>query len=263
MPLKAPSFFDDLKRMRTPSRNFDPNMNFGSILEQLTESCRTFRYLGISPQNLREPALLLKAIVMKDKREFSEFVEPVIILKSGQRLSYEACGNIYLHCDGERFHTGVLVKRPTKITVRYRTRDGKVRRNVFHDVLPHGSRKAGFVGVFCHELEHLEGRLIVDIARESLGDGLNAIIESNSREEKAHIASDLPSVLIRDGDRYVFRHGLECTPVTIPPVSPDALYVSGNLCLRVRRIEHFKVPRAGEQLRIQFSDYVKWLRSRI
>jgi hypothetical protein len=175
MPLKPPSFFDELPRMRTPSRHFDPSTNFVPMLKQLTDACRTYKYLAISPQNLSEPALLLRAIVAKDGLALRPFVDPVIVTKSGLRIRYEACANIFLMRAGSKFHPGVLVPRPTSILLSARSAAGKKRLHRFRDTEPQRSVRNGLIGAVCHELDHTRGRLIVDYARDALVETLAAI----------------------------------------------------------------------------------------
>lgn len=263
MPLIAPSFFDDLQRMRTPSRPFDPTMNFRPMIEQLMLSCRTFRYFAIAPQNLIKPGLLVRAIVVKrdtlmERRQYEVFIDPVVVQRSGSRLSYEGCANIYLMRRGRKLHTGVLVDRPTCITVEYRTPNGVKRRQTFRDLTPVRSKQPDFVGILCHEVDHLNGRLIADIARESLIRGLAAIIEARTAREKVIIAEALPSIIQREGDTYEFRHGTEFTVNDVPPVSPDAFFVSDRVW-RWYAPESLRVPREGELLPVRSSSFFKYL----
>ncbi len=90
-------------------------------------------------------------VVVDEGGEIVELINPEIIEKSGEQTGLEGC----LSCPGKAGE----VTRPMKVTVRAQDRNG----NVF-------TRKAeGFVArAYCHELDHLDGILYIDIANEMI-----------------------------------------------------------------------------------------------
>lgn len=90
-------------------------------------------------------------VVIDEDGEIVELINPEIIEKSGEQTGLEGC----LSLPGRAGE----VTRPMRVTVRAQDRNG----NVF-------TRKAeGFVArAYCHELDHLDGILYIDIANEMI-----------------------------------------------------------------------------------------------
>ncbi|MGN0696899.1 MAG: peptide deformylase [Oscillospiraceae bacterium] len=78
-----------------------------------------------------------------------ELINPEITKMSGKQREVEGC----LSCPNEWGY----VKRPMKVTVRAQDRNG--------DIVEYTGKEL-FARAVCHELDHLEGRLFVDIADE-------------------------------------------------------------------------------------------------
>ena len=257
MALEAPNFFNELERMRKSSRRYDPNYDYSRIIEQLTTACQTFEmYLAISPQNLVLPAELLPVIAMRVGQSFPAFVDPQLVRTKGARERWEACANIYLMKQGEKIHPGVRTMRPTHIVVSVAAQNGIRVLTDFSDTEPVESTENGFVGAFCHELDHLQGRLITDIARESLEQAMSKLAEEDDPLFRAHVRLSMPLVLIREGDTYVIRHGSELEGSTIPPVSPDTLFAHGFFG-PLEEVKSLRVPRDGELVPIKASRVVR------
>jgi hypothetical protein len=262
MALATPNYFDEFARMRNPSRSFNARKNYSVIIQQLKDACREFGYYDISPQNLVEPAELLPVVAVKFPNHIKTFVDPKVVEAQGKRLRYEACGNIFLMHKGKKIHPIVLVRRPTRLTLSYITPDGNRKTRAFADRLPKSSREQSDIGKLVHELDHLQGRLIVDEARdrcfqlyELLGKRLSEG-EPLTVELAISAMSHLPYVLVRDGDRYVLRHGHEFRPEDLPIISPDALYTDG-FWEKPADVARTFVPRCGELLPIQTSKFVR------
>ncbi|MDD7429546.1 MAG: peptide deformylase [Oscillospiraceae bacterium] len=78
-----------------------------------------------------------------------ELINPEIVKMSGRQREVEGC----LSCPNEWGY----VKRPMKVTVRALNRNG--------DTVEYCGKEL-FARAVCHELDHLDGRLFVDIADE-------------------------------------------------------------------------------------------------
>lgn len=78
-----------------------------------------------------------------------ELINPEIVKMSGRQREVEGC----LSCPNEWGY----VKRPMKVTVRAQDRNG--------EIVEYQGREL-FARAVCHELDHLDGRLFVDIADE-------------------------------------------------------------------------------------------------
>ena len=91
----------------------------------------------------------------KDYNEAKVLINPEIISKEGLTTFWEACASCSWY-EGEvkKWYNG-KVKRPYKIRVRYFDMEGNVHENGFE----------GFEStVLCHEIDHLDGILHIDIA---------------------------------------------------------------------------------------------------
>lgn len=95
---------------------------------------------------------ILRRVVVIDVGEgLIELCNPVIVSQSGRQRGSEGC----LSCPNEYG----IVTRPKKVRVRAQDRHGKTYEVTGEDLLARA---------FCHELDHLEGRLFKDIAEEMI-----------------------------------------------------------------------------------------------
>lgn len=248
MALQTPSYFDDFARMRTPAQDHDEWADYSLVISQLRDASREFNYPAISPQNLVSPAELLPVVVLWQGTRPCSFVNPKVLDAVSSRRQYEGCGNVFLMKDGRKIYPIVITRRPTRLRLSH-VLGGRRHTVWFYDVEPETSTRHAVVGRVCHELDHLQGRLIVDIARERLVRVLENPTEA------------APYILMRDGDGYVLRQGAEFVGCEVPPVSPDTLFVDGfwGDTLEIRSTF---VPRGGELLPIRLSDTVKKLAAR-
>lgn len=257
MALKAPNIFDpeDFKRMRTPSRPYDPQIDYSEIISQLRESRRKFRYLAISPQNLVEPAVLEPVIELPYYNKLARaFVSPEIIEASGSRLQWEGCANIQLVRNGKKFPPYVKTDRPTHIVLSHMV-DGREVTTTYRDRRPAKSKNISTIALICHEIDHTYGELITDLARERLL-RIRTVVREESHKNPQHARyvqlwgeCESPYVLIREGDRYILRLASELSD-EVPPVSSDTLYVDILFIKRKGDLEKTFVPRGGEFLPI-------------
>lgn len=113
----------------------------------------------------------------KEYNEMKVMINPVIISKEGVTRYWEAC-------DSCLDKTG-LVERPYKIEVEYYDEEQVKHREMFE----------GFPAtVLCHEIEHLDGILHIDIALE--------VKEMNTNERKEFRKSH-PYEIIRKDGKYI------------------------------------------------------------
>lgn len=258
MALEAPNCFEEagFKRMRTASRPFDPSIDYSRIIAQLKESCREFGYLAIAPQNLVEPAVLESVIVMPyyDK-PVRAFVDPIVTEQSGERTQYEGCANIQLVRNGKKFPPYVRTYRPTRLVLSHVV-DGKRVTTTYRDRRPQSSFRISAPSLICHEINHIDGMLLTDIARRRLLHTRKLLMrgikaypgeEKGLRREADRIS---PFAMIRDGERYTLRLASELGNGEVPAVSPDAVYLDYLHVRHMRDISRVFVPRDGELLPI-------------
>lgn len=262
MALDAPNCFNegDFRRMRTPSQPYDARVDYSRLIAQLKESCREFKYLGISPQNLIEPAELSPVIVIPyyDK-PMRAFVDPHIVHASGGRVQVEGCANIRLVRNGRKFPPYVKTLRPTHIVLSHMV-DGRRVTTTYRDRRPQASMNIGTVAVLCHEIHHTKGKLLADLARQRLLN-IRDVLAREVKKDSAvsnwlRVSADWesPRALLRDNDRYVLRLASEFGAGNVPPVSPDALYADIFFIRRKQDLAKTFVPREGELLPIVPSD---------
>ncbi len=95
----------------------------------------------------------------KDYNEAKVMINPVIISKEGITTFWEACASSSFYENGVKKWYSGKVRRPYKITVKYLDINGK----------EHTDNIEGFEStVLCHEIDHLDGILHIDIADEVL-----------------------------------------------------------------------------------------------
>jgi peptide deformylase len=262
MPARPPNFFDELPRMRTVASLYNPSYDYRRIIKDLSIACKAHHFIGISPHNIVRGMPLLPVIGALEKREPRFFVDPIVVKASGARRRYEACGNVYLIRDSRRFNLDVLTVRPTRLVLMSRNENGKQRHHYFNDTQSMESERNGFVGMICHEIDHLNGKLIVDIARDRLVSFIALLDNGVSKAVQQRVIAEMPFVLLRKGDGYVLEHGAELRYKPIPEVSPDVLFFSPGIVegfAMAREIERFRVPRGGELLPIRLSESLKLL----
>lgn len=109
----------------------------------------------------------------KDYNEAKVLINPEIILKEGITTFWEACASCSWY-DGEvkKWYNG-KVRRPYKIKVKYSDLEG----------IDHEEYFEGFeVTVLCHEIDHLDGILHIDIADKILKGTKEERIELRKQE---------------------------------------------------------------------------------
>lgn len=130
-----------------------PVERFDEKLWELLDDMRDTLYGSGNGVGLAAPQVgILRRVVVIDVGEgLIELCNPEIISQSGKQTGNEGC----LSCPGQYG----IVTRPRKVKVRAFDRNGKPITVSGEDLLARA---------FCHEIDHLEGRLFKDIAEEML-----------------------------------------------------------------------------------------------
>jgi peptide deformylase len=129
--------------LRKPSRevtNFDKRLHI--LLDDLAETLEQAKGAGLAAPQVG----VLRRVCLVNIDEPIEMCNPRIVLREGEQEGAEGC----LSVPGK---TG-LVKRPDRIVVEAQDRNGK----------PFTVEGEGFLArAFCHEIDHLDGRLYTDV----------------------------------------------------------------------------------------------------
>lgn len=132
-----------------------PVKNFGSELAALLDDMRETLYAeegaGLAAPQI---GVDLRVVVIDAGEGYYELVNPQILSEKGEQVGEEGC----LSVKGRQG----IVKRPMKVKAEYRDRYGKK-----HKLTAEGF----FARAVCHECDHLDGKLYIDIADEVYGIG--------------------------------------------------------------------------------------------
>lgn len=119
----------------------------------------------------------------KDYNEAKVLINPEILSREGITTFWEACASCsWYECEIKKWYAG-KVKRPYKIKVRYSDLEG-----VQHEEYFEGFEST----VLCHEIDHLDGILHIDIADE--------VIKGTKKERIALRKKDGYSIISKVGD---------------------------------------------------------------
>lgn len=136
---------DDILRKRCkPVENFDEKL--GILLDDMAETMHKANGVGLAAPQV---GILRRAVVVDIGEGLIELVNPEIIKSKGTQRTVEGC----LSCPDE---WGYVV-RPTEIIVKAQDRSGKNIQLKLKDF---------FAVATCHEIDHLDGQLFIDIADE-------------------------------------------------------------------------------------------------
>lgn len=135
---------DTLRKKCFPVESFDEGL--WTLLDDMKDTVRKEEGAGLAAPQV---GVLRRAVVVDVEEGFFEFINPVIIAQKGEQCGWEGC----LSVRGKR---GV-VSRPMKVKLSYQDRTGENR------VL---QAKGFFARAICHELDHLDGILYIDRARQ-------------------------------------------------------------------------------------------------
>lgn len=134
-----------LNKVCRPVEKFDDRLHI--LLDDMKETLAVSNGVGLAAPQVG--ILRRVALVMDAEENVIELVNPTIIHEEGEQTGLEGC----LSVPGKY---GV-VTRPMKVTVRAQDRNG----NTFEV-----SGEELTARCFCHELDHLDGHLFVELADE-------------------------------------------------------------------------------------------------
>ena len=140
---------DTLRRICRPVDKITPNIL--TLLDDMAETMRAADGVGLAAPQVG--ILRRIAVIETEQGQLIELINPKIIATAGEQEGSEGC----LSLPGQ---FGV-VKRPKYVTVRATDRNGKEFEMNGTDLLARA---------FCHEIEHLDGKLFIDSAEYMLED---------------------------------------------------------------------------------------------
>ena len=138
---------DTLRRVCRPVEKITPNIL--TLLDDMAETMRAADGVGLAAPQVG--ILRRIAIIETEPGQLIELINPKIIAMAGEQEGSEGC----LSLPGQ---FGV-VKRPMHVTVRATDRHGR-------EFEMNGSEL--LARAFCHEIEHLDGKLFIDSAEYML-----------------------------------------------------------------------------------------------
>ena len=123
------------------------NQRILTLLDDMAETMRAADGVGLAAPQV---GVLRRVVVIETPDSgLIELINPKIIAVDGEQEGYEGC----LSVPGQ----SGMVKRPMTVTVRALDRHGRAFEMTGEELLARA---------FCHELDHLDGKLYVDIATE-------------------------------------------------------------------------------------------------
>ena len=140
--------YDDpaLYKVCRPVEKFDERL--GELLDDMAETMYQANGVGLAAPQV---GILRRVVVIDVGDGIIELVNPRILRTAGSETTSEGC----LSFPGEYG----LVERPTEVEVEAEDRHGKTFRMTGHDLLARA---------FCHETDHLDGKVFKTIAIEML-----------------------------------------------------------------------------------------------
>ena len=132
-----------LRQKCRPVEKFDARLH--ALLDDMVETMRDADGVGLAAPQV---GILRRVVVVECvEGEVIELVNPKIVAFSGEQEGQEGC----LSVPGE----AGIVRRPLHVTVRAQDRNGNPVEYTGSDLLARA---------FCHELDHLDGKLYIDCA---------------------------------------------------------------------------------------------------
>ena len=135
-----------LTKVCRPVEKFDERL--GELLDDMAETMYQANGVGLAAPQV---GILRRVVVIDVGDGIIELVNPRILRTAGSETTSEGC----LSFPGEYG----LVERPTEVEIEAEDRHGKTFRMTGHDLLARA---------FCHETDHLDGKVFKTIAIEML-----------------------------------------------------------------------------------------------
>ncbi len=130
-----------LRKKSREVTEFDERL--ATLLDDMHETLTESGGVGLAAPQV---GILRRVVVMDYDNHYYELVNPVIVDRQGSQKVVEGC----LSCPGKN----CVLTRPQKVTVKAKNRYGEDVKYLF----------SGFYSkLACHEIDHLDGVLIVDI----------------------------------------------------------------------------------------------------
>lgn len=147
---------ETLRKTCHPVQKFDLRLRL--LLRDLADTMYEAEGVGLAAPQV---GILRRAVVIdvQDEHGLIELINPVIVSAEGEQAGPEGC----LSKPGRQGY----VVRPQKVTVRAQDRHGKTFEITGEDLLARA---------FCHEIDHLDGKLYIDIEDHE-------IVEDEEKEE--------------------------------------------------------------------------------
>lgn len=150
---------EGLRKVAKPIARFD--LRLWLLLKDMADTMYKAEGAGLAAPQV---GILRRVVVVDDGNGLVELVNPEIIEKGGEQCGPEGC----LSIPGRQG----LVCRPNKVTVRAQDRHGKTFEKTGEGLLARA---------FCHEIDHLDGVLYIDIMEREITDEE----PEDEKEEKA------------------------------------------------------------------------------
>ena len=137
---------DTLRKVCKPQEKFD--LRLWTLLKDMADTMYKAEGVGLAGPQV---GILRRVVVIDVGDGIIELVNPRILRTAGSETTSEGC----LSFPGEYG----LVERPTEVEIEAEDRHGKTFRMTGHDLLARA---------FCHETDHLDGKVFKTIAIEML-----------------------------------------------------------------------------------------------
>lgn len=133
-----------LRKISRPVVNFDAKL--GILLDDMKETLKKANGVGLAAPQV---GILRRAFLIDFDDKIVEFINPKIVEKSGEQEGFEGCLSVP--------DTRGVVVRPMKVKVEAVDRYGRPFSMEMEEL---------FARCACHEYDHLEGILYIDIAKD-------------------------------------------------------------------------------------------------
>ena len=155
---------EQLRKISRPVKEITPRIEI--LLDDLAETMKAADGVGLAAPQV---GVLRRAVVIDigDEHGLIELINPVITFREGEQKGEEGC----LSCGSRR---GV-VTRPMKVTVVAKNRKGM---EVTYDA------EGLLARAMCHEIDHLDGHLFIDVMDEELFDDDEEVLDGEIADDE-------------------------------------------------------------------------------
>ena len=155
---------EQLRKISRPVKEITPRIEI--LLDDLAETMKAADGVGLAAPQV---GVLRRAGVIDigDEHGLIELINPVITFREGEQKGEEGC----LSCGSRR---GV-VTRPMKVTVVAKNRKGM---EVTYDA------EGLLARAMCHEIDHLDGHLFIDVMDEELFDDDEEVLDGEIADDE-------------------------------------------------------------------------------